>query len=446
MKINKIALCLIACQACAVYATESTTNNDENDFVSAVLSDSLFSDSKLDLSLKNYWKYLKEDAANPKEVHSAWGQGVSLDYKSGYFADIIGFDATYYGAIKLGASDYFNTRGVLYNNGSGNNKHNADGYSKFGQRYVKLKYGVGDVKFDAKGGWQMLRNYGVISTSTRLSPTTYLGWSGGVNLDAFTLRGAYVSSSMDRNSPDKKLLQTNDGKDIDSLITGDIAYKSENLSAQYAYGESDNYLRRNILFLNLKPVSNLTIGTQIYATKALDDYKSMVASRRDFDDDAWHYAVDAKWQDKNWSTKIGLAYTRADKENEVGFYPRHMSKNSRGTFTSMAYAGEDYMRDGEKMFAVMSDYKVSPQFTAGLAGNYGQFSYKGNNVTTGEINVFGRWTPTHSKLKNLSVFGMFGPGWSYKNVRKTPVLVNGDYSHSHSLSAEIIIDYKFNVF
>ena len=53
------------------------------------------------------WKYLKEEETEPKKVHNAWGQGVAVDYQSGYFADIIGFDATYYGAVKLGASDYF---------------------------------------------------------------------------------------------------------------------------------------------------------------------------------------------------------------------------------------------------------------------------------------------------------------------------------------------------
>ncbi len=41
------------------------------------------------------------------------GRDFSAEYQSGYFADIIGFDASYYSAIKLGASDYFNSRGVL---------------------------------------------------------------------------------------------------------------------------------------------------------------------------------------------------------------------------------------------------------------------------------------------------------------------------------------------
>lgn len=419
---------------------------EQRDMIDTILADPFFSQSHMELSFKNYWKYLKEENANPKEVHNAWGQGVSVDYKSGYFADIIGFDATYYGAVKLGASDYFNSRGVLYNNGSGNSKSNADGFSKFGQRNVKLKYQLADFNFDARWGWQTMKNMGVISNSTRLSPTTYLGWTGSVNYDALTLRGAYVESSMERNSPDKMRFQTNEGKYINHIASGDALWKGDMLNLQYGYGESDNYLRRHILFANLKPVKQLNIGTQIYGTHALDEYKSMAAGKRDFDNNAWHFAVDVKWQADNWSTKWGLGYTDAEKANAVGFYPRHMSKNSRGTFASMAYAGDDYMRDGELMLATMTDYNLTPELTVGLAGNIGQLNYKGNHVRTGEINAYSRWVPSHPKLKNLTLWAMFGPGWSYKMNGKTPVLTDGRYTRTHTLSSEVIIEYKFKMF
>ncbi len=104
------------------------------------------------------------------------GPGFAADYQSGYFADIIGFDVTYYSAIKLGASDYFNSRGVLYNNGTGNNKNNAEGYSKFGQRNIKLKYAIEDLHLNARWGWQMLKKYGVISTSTSLPDDLLRHW------------------------------------------------------------------------------------------------------------------------------------------------------------------------------------------------------------------------------------------------------------------------------
>ncbi|EMB4079265.1 OprD family outer membrane porin [Klebsiella aerogenes] len=228
----------------------------------AIFDDPFFTDSQLTVSAKNYWKYLKEENANPKHVHNAWGQGFSAEYQSGYFADIIGFDVSYYSAIKLGASDYFNSRGVLYNNG----------------------------------------------------------------------------------------------------------------------------------------------------------------------------------------TEMGIGYTNAKKAGEVGFYPRHMSKNSRGTFISMAYAGDDYMRDGELVLANITEYRLTPELAIGLAGNIGQFNYKGNHVRTGEINAFSRWVPTQSMFKNFTFWAMFGPGWSYKTQGKTPVLTDGHYTRTNTLSSEVIMEYRFKVF
>lgn len=431
-----ITLALLACGvAMPVWAATDTISND-----------AFFRDSQFTLSAKNYWKYLKEENANPKHVHNAWGQGFSADYKSGYFLDVIGFDATYYSAIKLGASDYFNSRGVLYNNGTGSKKSNAEGYSKFGQRNIKLKYHWQDMQLDARWGWQMLKNYGVISTSNRLSPTTYSGISGSVNYGNVTLRGAWIENSMDRNSPDKKRFQTNTGKYISHLVSGDILWKNELFDVQYAYGESNNYLQRHLLFTRIRPDSRLTLGSQLYGTHAQDEYRAMPANRRDFDNNAWHFAMDATWKADNWSSKFGIGYTDAKKTNEVGFYPRAMSKNSRGTFISMAYTGDDYLRDGEIMLANMTEFQLTPDLAIGLAGNIGQFNYKGNNVRTGEINAFSRWVPSQPYLKNFTFWMMFGPGWSYKANGKTPVLTDGHYTRTNTLSSEVIMEYRFGLF
>lgn len=418
----------------------STTQSDVG------VIDPFISDSHLTLSAKNYWKYLKEDIANPKHVHSAWGQGFAVDYQSGYFADIIGVDAVYYSAIKLGASDYFNSRGILYSKGKGNKKSNAEGFSKFGQRNIKMKYALGDTQLNARWGWQTFKNYGVISSSTRLSPTTYSGISGGATYGDVALHGAYLENAMERNSPEKVHFQTNTGQDINHLVGGDVKWKTPLLDVQYAYGESQNYLRRQLLFSNVRPLPRLNIGSQIYATQALDDYRAMPADKRDFDDQAWHFALDITWKADRWSNKWGIGYTDANKANEIGFYPRYLSKNSRGTFISMAYAGDDYMRDGELVMADMADYQLTPALTVGLVGNIAQFNYKGNHVRSGEINAFSRWVPTDPVFKNLTVWAMVGPGWSYKSKGKTPVLTDGHYTRAHTLASEIIIEYRFNMF
>ena len=66
------------------------------------------------------------------------------------------------------------------------------------------------------------------------------------------------------------------------------------------------------------------------------------------------------------------------------------------------------------MLATMTDYQFTPELLAGVAANAGTFRYRGLNVKTGEVNLYGRWTPSSPDLKNLSVWVMFGPGWSYK--------------------------------
>ncbi|WON77192.1 OprD family outer membrane porin [Serratia sp. UGAL515B_01] len=415
---------------------------DEN-----VFSSSFFSDSHAEISLKNIWKYLKEDSANPKRVHNAWGQGLALSYQSGYLADTLGVNLDYYSAVKLGASDYFNSRGVLYNNGPGNDKSNATGFSKIGQRYVKLKGEVGGAALNAQWGWQTLHDYGVLTNSTHLSPTAYLGWSGGITGAGLSLRGAYVERSMERNSPDSLRLQTNDRRFINHLATGELGYKNDLFNGQLIYGESQNYLRRQILLLTIKPAKKLSLSSQIYATQALDDYKVMALDRRNFDRTANHYAFDVKWKEPRWNLKLGASYTRAAKgEGELGFFPRQLTRNSRGSYTSMSHVGEDYLRDGETMLAVLAEYHITPEFSAGITGNYGQFNYQGTMVHTGEVNAFGSWAPSHPALKNLKIFSRIGPGWSYKNVNKTPVISEGRYFRSHSLAAEFIAEYRFKLF
>ncbi|KJM62971.1 porin [Pluralibacter gergoviae] len=437
---------MLAGNSCA-WAQNTKPSQSESGNYAPLSVNPFFSDASLTLELKNMWKYLKEDEGEEKNVHAAWGQGFSLDYRSGYFMDVIGADLVYYGAVALGASDRFSSRGVLYNKGTGSRKGNAEGFSKFGKRNIKLKYEAGDVNLNARWGWQRIRNLGVITTSTRLSPTTYLGWSGSLGYRGLTLSGAWIDSSIDRSGPDKRSFTTNTGKKISRIASGALAWKTDPLDVTWGYGESDNYLRRHILLTEFKPRDTLHIGSQIYATHALGDYKAMPVGRRDFDNNAWHFALDGIWKGSGWGSKWGIGYTDAKKRGMVGHYPRHMSKNSRGTFISMANAGNDYMRDGEVMLANMSDYMLTPALAIGFAGNVAQFSYRGNKVRTGEVNLFSRWAPTHPTLKNLIVWGMFGPGWSYKTAGgKTPKLVNGRYQRAHTLAGEVIVEYKFSLF
>ncbi|WP_339037323.1 porin [Serratia symbiotica] len=329
----------------------------------------------------------------------------------------------------------------MYNNKLRDGKDNAAGFSKIGQRYIKLKGEVGGAALNVQWGWQTLRDYGVISRSTRLSPSSYLGCSGGATRAGLPFRGAYIERSMARHSPESLRLKTYDGRVIGHLTTAELGYKNDLFNGQFAYCESQDCLRRQILRLVFSPYEKLTLCSQIYTTQVLDSYQAMALSKRHFDRNANHYAFDVKWQEPRCNLKLGIAQIRAPKgEGTLGFYPRHMTKDSRGTFTSMANM-EAYMADGETMLGMEAEYGMTPEFTAGLLGTYGQFDYQGVRIRLGEINAFGRWPPSQSQVEKI-----VGPGWSHKHQNNTHVIADGRYQTSHSLAAEFIAEYRFKLF
>lgn len=121
---------------CYLAVAMANASNWEN----SIKENSFIADSELELSTRNMWKYLKQKTVlikrKPvqKTSRKCLGQNFQADFKSGYFADVIGFDASYYGGIKLGASKDFASRAILYNDDG-----HAKGYNKIGQRYAKIK-------------------------------------------------------------------------------------------------------------------------------------------------------------------------------------------------------------------------------------------------------------------------------------------------------------------
>ncbi|KFD22715.1 OprD family outer membrane porin [Tatumella ptyseos] len=405
---------------------------------------SFFKQSDIDISLKNYWKALNEEESGEKRIHNAWGQGAMVAFHSGDIAGIFGVDATWNYVIKLGATDYFNSRGVLYNSGQGNKRSNASGYHKFGQRNLRLQYTQDDRSVKARWGWLSLKDIGVISDSSRLSVTTYSGGYSRLAYGKLSLQGARVTKSMSRSSPDSEHFLTNDKKTINALSSLDLRWANQMSDFRYAWGESSDYLSRHIFQASVKPTPTLTLNSQLYLTRALSHYREMPEQQKDFDHRARHFTIEARSTTPFWQLRWAASYTRAAKKSGVGTYPFHMSKNSRGTFNGMAKAGNDYNRDREAVLSGLVGYQLTPALTAGITGSIARFSYQSVPVVTGEINAFTRWIVHQPSSKVLSLSAMVGPGWSYQTLNgKTPKLADGRPIRAKSFASEFILEYKF---
>lgn len=411
------------------------------------LSDNAFlHDSQLDLRLRNYWKYLKENEAQPTAVHNAWGQAASLDFRSGYLWDWLGFDATYTRAIRLGASDNFASRGVLYDSGGNRQKADAHGFSKFGQRYLKVKLGDEQAGFEAKAGWQTFNDFGVLTNTNRLSRNSYSGYSGALNGQNLRLDLAYVTKALRHDSPDSLALQTQDQRTIAAIYTGALSYKTDRGRLAYAFGEAEAYQRRHVIEASYTLSPHWRLSSQIYGSQALANYKSMAASKRSFDDHAWHYVGEADWMNNGWTQKFAAGWTSAPKKNAVGYYARPLTKNTRGRFNALTAVGKDYTRDKELALVSQTEYEILKGVFSGFQINYGQFNYRDTRIRSGEIVLINRFIEPHPALKNLSISSLFGYGWSYKNSKETPLLnTQGKYRRSPNLSAAIAVEYKLDL-
>ncbi len=406
-----------------------------------------FDQSETTLSLKNYWARLDEDEGESKKIHNAWGQSAEVFFHSGDIAGILGADVSWIRAIKLAASDYFDTRGALYNSQHQNKKGSAAGYQKFGQRNLRLQYRIAETDLKARVGWMPLKNVGVITTSPRLSMTTYSGWYGDIGYNKYRLQGGIMKKSMSRSSPENVQFMGNNRQAIGSLSTIDLRRTGKQLELSYAWGESRNYLSRHILQATFTPTESLALNGQVYLTRSLAQYRAMPAAYRDFDSNARHYTLEILTHSGDWQTRWSASYTSAPKLNNVGIYPYHMSKNSRGTFNGMSKAGNDYNRDREKVLSGMVGYQLTPEINSGIVGTIARFSYKSVPVTTGEFNFFTRWKPARKPLSNLSVSTIFGPGWSYKTGSgKTPLLKEGRFRRANSFAGELVAEYKFSLY
>ncbi|WP_233592621.1 histidine phosphatase family protein [Erwinia psidii] len=122
----------------------------------------LLNETHLDLTLRNHWKHLKENEAQPTAVHNAWGQAANVNLQSGYLWNVIGVDATWTRAVRVGASDYFSTRGLLYNQGEGIESSNlAESYQQVAERMTSIIMQIARDAREQGGGNVLVVSHGM---------------------------------------------------------------------------------------------------------------------------------------------------------------------------------------------------------------------------------------------------------------------------------------------
>lgn len=423
----------------------------EYKFIDSLSNEPLIKDSKMDLFLRNRLKYLNENEVGPTYIHTAWAQTIGLNYQSGLWKETLGFDVSYTSVTKLGASDYFASRDLLWNDGPGFKSSNAKGFTKFNNRYIKLHLGDEQgLQYNAKYGWQAAHMYTVLKSPYESSQNSYLGYTGTLKYQNFSIDTLYVDSVMERFTPNKEKFRSANKTPVEYIAAGGINYKTKELTASYNYGYAKDFIDRHVIELSYMPYSNITLGFQAFGNVPLELYKDMPSAQQAANGSSWVYEGTVRWQHDALGMKLGVGYTDASKnDGSLGYFDRHPLRNARWRIEPMSSAAYHYQRDGELALTGLIDYKYAEDFYSAVQLNYGQFDFKNNKIKTGEVNFINAWQPSDPRLKNFTVFTKLTKAWLYQTQgnRVQPVFDdNGHYIRRNSIAADIIFDYKFNIF
>ncbi|WP_277053069.1 OprD family porin [Zestomonas thermotolerans] len=233
-------------------------------------SASFIEDSKADLELRNFYidrDNRTGDAAPSRQ--SEWGQGFILDVRSGYTEGPVGFGVDILGTLGIRLDS---GKGTHYNPTSSNRGGQVfptddDGraVSSFGSLgpTFKARYAQSELKIGTLRPLMPLVSY----NDGRLLPQTFEGAQfTSRDIDRLTFTAGKLTQAKGRNSTDRQGLSipgANDaqrGQFVNSFlfVGGDYAL-SKDLTAQYYYGELENFYKQH--FVGLIHLAKLPVGT-----------------------------------------------------------------------------------------------------------------------------------------------------------------------------------------
>ncbi|AFT71355.1 hypothetical protein B5T_03088 [Alloalcanivorax dieselolei B5] len=301
--------------------------------------------------------------------------GVVADYKSGYWLDSIGFDASVYGVAKLDARPEDRD---LFDDTSGDN----EGFGKLGQANLKFLHGgnnwvgafqVGRGRFDAGT---------VVTKDTRAVPSSYQGARGQMRIEGLDIGplpgvlsfdAAYINRTSPRDRKDFEKILSESGEEIKDIRTFGVEYDARLFALKFARGVAEDFNQNTSYGLTLRaPIGES--GGAIFETQYYDFRREGAAWDRDWEAGDAAYDDKASWLNLNLGLEIGrwglgLSYSKADAElsnGMLGYAYFDHGQNASGLMDAWTRSGNDFNNDGEKAWQIGGQYKFDGYSIAGM--------------------------------------------------------------------------------
>lgn len=322
--------------------------------------------SKLDLNLRTFY-FNRNRIPSGSADSIALAQGLRLDFESGYFNNIIGFDASIFAAGALSAKDNEGGTSTLrtLNNGE------QEGYAKFGQAYVKVKLGENS---GLKVGRMTINTPLLDDSDSRTTPSSTQGvyaFTKYQNLDLYAIwtdRGSAKTNEQFEKYTDS----TGDEYSV-GIVGGSYGFNS-GLNLSLAYGEADNVLSQTYASasypITLSQRDQLNLTSTYYHGEA-DGEGAQGGVGADYSSNL--YSVSAQWVRDN--KKLSLAYQAVNGDEYQESWD-NFGNDDTGLYSSNSVQVLDFDRAEERSTQARVDYDVTAVKGLSLMTRY----IRGDNI------------------------------------------------------------------
>lgn len=296
------------------------------------------------------------------------GVGAIVDYNSGYWAGVVGFDASLYGVAMIDSKD--NGRD-LFDDTDGTN----GGFAKVGQSYLKVRYEGDGWNADSQVGRGRFDAGTLVTLDTRIVPGSYQGGRAHLNFTDMGLgplpgtlgfATAYINRSSPRDREEFEHLLSQTGEEIKDLYTYGVKYDLKAIELGYDHGVSRDFNENTRYGLTLKaPLgksAGLILDTQYYEFK-----KGGRIWERDWLAGQAAYEDEATWLNVNLGVlldklRLGVSYSKTQAElnnGQLGYAYFDHADNVDGRMDAWTRSGNDFNNHGERTWQVGAEYDLS---------------------------------------------------------------------------------------
>ena len=363
-------LMLLSAQAGAVEDLQPPTTGQEEMQESFLLGHSFFKDAKITGSV-DYFQRRRDrrdlDDNNKYRrnldhttLHS------SINFDSGFFNDVIGFNLGFYGNTDLrnkAAPDHEMNfepwRDPWHPNWS---RQDPNGGASYSRAHFKFRYS----NFWAKLGYFQPSGPGILGVNWSISPGTYRGAEIGGDFDTEYGKLSTAIAIVDKyKAPWFKRqyrFYQNDGETkVNYVYSLGVRYAlKNNLTFDVAFGQSEGYFTNGHVKVSYHtPVKsgNLNLAYQFYA---VDDSDNSGSINDNFDSLSYQHVLRSGYHIDAWTFTAEFSYTAApmSNANQLGYFvyrPASPFGSSGGAYDIWWNARSDWNHDKEKAIFVKVD-------------------------------------------------------------------------------------------